>query len=234
MLAARGEGALQLTCRLDCQSGTPVTLSIGLFQPSASPQHLRALLQMPLARARITGLVTKVHIAVTASAPLVDRQKRLFADDRPGHGSRPLAGLIDRLTGRLGRQAVVRVRSVPDHQPERACRYEPFVGSTPHRRQTRATDRAFGRLQRPLYLFPRPVPLEVVAVAPEGPPVRFRWTGEPHDVARHWGPERIETAWWRKGPVRRDYYRVETGQGRRYWLFRRLEDGKWFLHGEFG
>jgi protein ImuB len=33
--------------------------------------------------------------------------------------------------------------------------------------------------------------------------------------------------------VRRDYYLVETTAGRRFWLFRALEDGRWFLHGAF-
>jgi hypothetical protein len=33
--------------------------------------------------------------------------------------------------------------------------------------------------------------------------------------------------------VRRDYYQIETTTGRRYWLFRRLDDRRWFLHGWF-
>jgi hypothetical protein len=33
--------------------------------------------------------------------------------------------------------------------------------------------------------------------------------------------------------VRRDYYQVETGTGERFWLFRELHSGAWFLHGEF-
>jgi protein ImuB len=51
-------------------------------------------------------------------------------------------------------------------------------------------------------------------------------------VAAH-GPERIETAWWRGPIVRRDYYVVETDSGERFWVFRRLKDGAWFLHGVF-
>jgi len=51
-------------------------------------------------------------------------------------------------------------------------------------------------------------------------------------VAAH-GPERIETAWWRGPTVRRDYYVVETESGARFWVFRRLRDGGWFLHGMF-
>ena len=72
----------------------------------------------------------------------------------------------------------------------------------------------------------------VPAVADAGrPPVRFRCGGEIHEVAVAHGPERIETAWWRGPIVRRDYYVVETQSGARFWLFRRLKDGVWFLHG---
>ena len=68
---------------------------------------------------------------------------------------------------------------------------------------------------------------------PDGPPVAFLWQRQRHKVARHWGPERIETGWWRQGLVRRDYYRIETDTGCRLWLFRDLTDGSWHLHGSF-
>jgi protein ImuB len=84
-----------------------------------------------------------------------------------------------------------------------------------------------------LFLRSPPTAVQVIAVAPDGPPKMFHDHGEGHAIARHWGPERIETSWWRGRLVRRDYYRVETRAGRRYWLFRRLDDGRWFLHGEF-
>jgi protein ImuB len=47
------------------------------------------------------------------------------------------------------------------------------------------------------------------------------------------GPERIETGWWRGQDVRRDYYAVATQAGSRFWIFRRREDSRWFLHGCF-
>jgi protein ImuB len=75
--------------------------------------------------------------------------------------------------------------------------------------------------------------LVVTSVAPEGPPARFRLAGTDHWIAHAWGPERIETGWWRGRCVRRDYYQVETGTGERFWLFRELHSGAWFLHGEF-
>ena len=88
-------------------------------------------------------------------------------------------------------------------------------------------------LSRPLQLCSPPLLLEVVCVAPDGPPAVLRLGGRKRKVIRHWGPERIETAWWRGRSVRRDYYRVEDDTGHRCWVFRRLRDGKWFLHGQF-
>jgi protein ImuB len=86
---------------------------------------------------------------------------------------------------------------------------------------------------RPLRLEPRPRRLIGASVAPEGPPVQFRLAGIDQQVVRYWGPERIETSWWRGCCVRRDYYQAEMASGDRYWLFRELTSGHWFLHGYF-
>jgi protein ImuB len=87
--------------------------------------------------------------------------------------------------------------------------------------------------RRPVWLVPRPRRVEVMSVVPDGPPVRFRWQSQWLRIARAQGAERIETAWWRGPCVRRDYWIVEVESGERYWLFRRLTDGAWFLHGLF-
>jgi len=78
-----------------------------------------------------------------------------------------------------------------------------------------------------------PQALEVLSISPDGPPVSFRLKGQKCEVAGSAGPERIETGWWRGRSVRRDYWRVETAAGQRFWLFRQLADGQWFLHGEY-
>ena len=58
-------------------------------------------------------------------------------------------------------------------------------------------------------------------MVPDGPPLRFRWRRALHEVVAAEGPERIEGAWWsEEGGPARDYFRVEDGAGRRFWLFR--------------
>lgn len=86
---------------------------------------------------------------------------------------------------------------------------------------------------RPLRVLPKPVEVPVLSVVPDGPPIRFTWGKTSYRIERVWGPERIETGWWRDHDVNRDYYRIATDQGNRYWLFRRRTDGRWFIHGCF-
>ena len=56
-------------------------------------------------------------------------------------------------------------------------------------------------------------------------------------VAKADGPERIHGEWWRSDSetnLIRDYYRVETSDGARYWIFRDApaeQGGGWWLHG---
>ena len=88
-----------------------------------------------------------------------------------------------------------------------------------------------GPARRPLRLFEEAV--AVVAAVFEGAPVQFSWRGRDCRVTRCWGPERIETDWWTDREVARDYYRVETGTGEWYWLFRQRQGGEWFVHGVF-
>jgi protein ImuB len=77
------------------------------------------------------------------------------------------------------------------------------------------------------------MPIEVVALSPGGAPERIRSKDEEHAVVVAIGPERIAGEWWRDEatPKTRDYFRVQTGDGRWLWVYRCIEDGRWFLHG---
>ena len=88
-------------------------------------------------------------------------------------------------------------------------------------------------LPRPTLLLAEPRSIRVISTAPQGHPQRFRDLDGEHRVARSWGPERIETGWWRGPSIRRDYYRVATETGPHCWLYRDLITREWFLHGWF-
>jgi protein ImuB len=92
---------------------------------------------------------------------------------------------------------------------------------------------------RPIRLFARPEPIDALAEVPDGPPAQFTWRRMRHTIIHVEGPERIALEWWRDEagrPLTRDYFRVESREGVRVWVFR--EDPintqtRWFVHGVF-
>jgi protein ImuB len=221
-LAERRQGAVQLSLWLDTRP--PLVLRVGLFRPTANPRHLWDLLRMQLEQP-MPGPVNRLRLTAPLTAPLENRQQELFGDNRQ-EAAREFESLMDRLTSRLGAEAVLRPELTADPIPERAVAYVPLL-------QARKSKRRTPIAHRPTLLFAPPRMLVVVSVVPDGPPMSFELGGRVNRIAYWQGPERVESGWWRGPSVRRDYYRVEIESGERYWLFRRLSDGKWFLHGEF-
>ncbi len=239
-LNACGLGVLQLECQLICQGGRSCEIRVGLFRVTADPDHLLGLIRMQLEQQRLPDAVHELRIDATSTAVCESRQRDLFAESIPRDLTK-LGALIERLSSRLGSERVLRPELQADAQIERAYRCRPLTGEpTANKAATRErsrTDRsppaAPGPMFRPLRLFDPPRPIEVIGIAMDGPPAKFFDRRETYQVARAFGPERMETGWWRGPSVRRDYYRVETTGGNRLWLFRRLQDQQWFLHGEF-
>jgi protein ImuB len=159
--------------------------------------------------------------------------QRDFEAAAEAHGT-SLAACIDRLSVRLGPDAVRRPEPVASHWPERAQRW--LAPLEPER----ATQESLAFHARPLKLLDLPELIAVIHASPDGLPRRFRWRGQLHEVTRAEGPERIAPEWCReRGTARlRDYYRVEDAAGRRYWIYRRghAADGRggtpeWYLQG---
>jgi protein ImuB len=242
-LGERRQGIARLACRLESESKQAVSFAIALVRPTLNQRHLLDLLQLKLERLALSDAVAGISLEILSSAPLVCHQQELFETGAAAGGEQALGQLIDRLSSRLGAAAVVQARAWPDAQPEHAWRPTPMLGLA-HRKPRPASSRRPPRElasrwpvlragQRPLRLEREPVPVRLVSIVPDGPPISLWIDDQEERIAHRWGPERIETGWWRGRSARRDYYRVETQSGRRLWLFRRLTDGRWFLHGKF-
>ncbi|WEX11761.1 DUF6504 family protein [Chelativorans sp. AA-79] len=151
-----------------------------------------------------------------------------------------LAFFADRVRARLGEHALMRPVPVESHVPERAVRMLPFAAAG--KAAVLPVGEAPAASARPIRLFSRPEPVEVIAAeVPEGPPLHFRWRRATYRVARSEGPERIAPEWWHEpdDAATRDYFRIEDAEGRRFWLYRQglygaAEDmPRWFMHGIF-
>ena len=261
-LAARDQGAVLLMCLLRCVGsntapGNTVPLRVGLLQPSANARQLMELIDLHLETVRLADKVDRVELRVAVAGRLGERQGQLFADRWPSDPHQ-VAVLVNRLSSRLGYEQVLRAELRKSPVPERAVGWKPVTESRVESQESRARrlrwvacSRAAQRSvsmparnmltllrsermpPRPLLLHPAPQPLEVVCIAPDGPP-QFVWLENRRERIVHCaGPERIETLWWRGPSVRRDYYRVALESGSHLWIFRRLTDRRWFLHGIF-
>lgn len=234
-LVPRDQGVETLLCRLESAGSKPMCVFVKLLRPSASIEHLWQLLSLRLERLALPEEVSRVHVRMAATASLESRQRRLFESERHDDWEE-FATLVERLASRLGARSVFRPILQPDAQPEYAIRHQPLLDgsrfSPPAARQSREEPDDV-LLARPLCLKREPIAVDVLAVVPEGPPYRFHWNGREHRIAQSWGPERITTGWWRARSIGRDYFRVQTEDGQRFWLFREISTGAWFLHGVF-
>jgi protein ImuB len=175
-----------------------------------------------------------LRLCVLRTEAFVEAEPRFDGDIR---AEKHIDDLIDRLVARLGRERVLRFVARDTHDPDRVsasvAALEPVASAAwPEREKDSAPT-------RPLRLFEPPQPIEVIALAPDGPPAKFLWRRVWRVVARAEGPERIAPEWWRVGSEAptRDYYRLEDSEGRRFWIFREglyereTLTPRWRLHG---
>ncbi|PQO30138.1 Y-family DNA polymerase [Blastopirellula marina] len=203
--------------------------SLRLCAATADERHLQELLSLKLANWRLTAPLVEMSLEAIDVAPLAAAQQD-WLQGQSQDDARQLSSLINRLSSRLGEEFVSRARLLPDPVPEYAASNVSL--SQPGALASTSLPQQFRPLDRPTALFKEPRPVEVLAVMPDGPPTALFWKQTRFDVVQCWGPERIESRWWRQSYVRRDYYWIETTSGSRLWVFQRLQDARWFWQGE--
>ncbi|WP_084679149.1 DNA polymerase Y family protein [Methylocystis sp. ATCC 49242] len=238
MLARAGVGARRLEAVFYRVDGAVKHLSAGTSRPLREPSRLAALLIERLAAITEEGLdagygFDVLRLCASEVESFETPQTTLVAPPKGAPDDRDLSDLLDRLGARLGLRRVLRLHPQETHLPEFAVAAVPAAsGPTPV---------AFPAQEapRPLRLFERPEPIEAMALAPDGPPLRFRWRRALHEIVAYEGPERIAPPWWGAGDdgLTRDYFHAQDAQGLLFWLFREglygREAGRprWYVHG---
>lgn len=229
-LEERGEGAERLELILFRVDGAVSRIATGSAVPLREPWRIAKLFHE-----RLSALENHLdagygfdlaRLAVLAAATMEDRQQDLSGDATTHEEN--AAFFADRVRARLGGGALAEPDLRQSHIPERASG---TAGGAPL-----AVAVPTGMAERPLRLLRRPDMIEIV----DGTSLSFRWRRIDHPVLRKEGPERISPEWWRDGAGdgTRDYYRVEDGDGRRYWLYRKAshepgEQPHWLMQGIF-
>ena len=245
-LAVASLGARRLTLAFYRVDNSTAAVAIGTSRPCRDARRLERLFAEKLEHVDLGFGIERALLEAVVVEPLLPEPlawRAMGAGDLDQ--TRDLAPLVDRLSNRLGPDAVSQLAPRASHIPERAQARVPAL--SPEAAGPFATR---GGLHgpapaRPLRLLARPEPIEAVAPLPDEPPVLFRWRRALHKVATVRGPERLAPEWWREpgsdpASATRDYFAVEDTEGGRFWLFREglylagAAMPRWYLHGLFG
>ncbi|OWJ79756.1 Y-family DNA polymerase [Haematobacter missouriensis] len=222
-LKAEGQGARKLILELKRVDRSAAMVEIGLARAMRDPARISALFLKGVEDVDAGFGIDGLRLSAVMIEPLAPEQ----IGDAKVRQEDELSDLISRLGNRLGFEAVQRFLPAKSRIPERSfltvpaayAKSEPF----PERRRPR----------RPITLFPA----EPLLWVSGNPPARFSWRRMSLTTLRAQGPERITPEWWFDDPAWRsgvrDYWRVETQEGPRLWLFRTPQSGDWYAQGVF-
>jgi len=221
-LKAQEMGARQLCLTLRRVAQGHQQVELRLARPLRDARRILPLFERGIAEIDAGFGIDLLRLEATQVETLPVQQLSHVADC----GKDKLDDLISRLGTRIGLENIQRFLPADSHIPERSFIMAPTAYSEPAN--------GWVSLQpRPICLFPP----EPIAASGSKPPRRFKWRRMFLITGRATGPERIAPEWWleddnwRSGL--RDYWRVETTQGRRLWLFYTPQNPGWFVQGEF-
>ena len=215
-----GARSLCLTLRRVDQEAR--TVELRLAQPLRDPTRILPLFERGVAAVEAGYGIDQLRL----EARQVERLPARQITHVEGRDDSRLDDLITRIGTRIGLENIQRFLPADSHIPERAFLIAPAAYSRPEGSWSAPRP-------RPLALFPP----EPVAGGGPGPPAHFRWRRMTLSTAWTSGPERIAPEWWlsddnwRHGL--RDYWQVQTRQGRRLWMFYTPQTPGWFVQGEF-
>ncbi|MEM1352415.1 MAG: DNA polymerase Y family protein [Pseudomonadota bacterium] len=213
------------------------SFEVGLARVSREPARIRPLIALKLEALdagfgidmlRIEAMQTE---PIHARTPVGHLQAGAAVAGRLADNT-ALDDLIGRLGARVGLEAITRHAPASSHIPEKTALTLAAAWSSPYDGAWPAPPNA-----RPVVLW-RPEPVQ----APDAPelPRFFRWRGQTLRPSLATGPERIAPEWWLDDPNWRsgvrDYWRTETEDGQRLWLFYahgHMMSSGWFCQGRF-
>ena len=238
-LSRRHIGATRLECQLLTETGGIILLNTDFVRPVQSAGQLTELLGLRLESVTINRPIVKVTVCASITPVPPACQRDLFDSREHLSPQEELATLINRLSNRLDHSAAATVEATEDVRPEFTFRLRPLLGDDGqdlrdriHRLVTSETSPI------PSLCFHRPVrllttPEAVTAVDESLLTSGFVLRGRRENVSGVVGPERLQTGWWEDVGASRDYYRITTRSGSRYWMYQELRTRHWFLHGVF-
>lgn len=196
-------------------------LELRLATPAREAERLLRVLREQLARQALPAPVRTLKLQAERFIEPSHGQRDLF--DATRGDEEAWSELIEKLTARLGPEAVTSLGLLADHRPERCWQRQTCEVPAATAPGT-ASPLSVPLPRRPIWLIDPPKPL------PQAPKPLVS------------SAERIEGGWWDGGDVMRDYYSVEfphaSGmpghagpRGSRLWVYQDRSTQAWYLQG---
>ncbi|MEM7251128.1 MAG: DNA polymerase Y family protein [Pseudomonadota bacterium] len=218
LMALQG-GVQEIEIRLRHFSKRSTTVDLQLMSLTRDDEHLTNLLREKLSRIVLSEAVEQLGVTVQSIQSLGAKNLNLFQrlDSVVSEESEDSwRSVLERLSARLGHEALQCLESIADHRPERA-----WKGISPQRAKGLNIQCAE---RRPLWLLPEAIALDTLGGRPYFNGLLKLTTD----------CERIEAGWWDGHDIRRDYFVAENEGGEMLWIYRDRRDLKsWYLHGVF-
>jgi protein ImuB len=216
-------GARRFHLTVRCVDTGDHLLAIGFARPCSDPEAVLRQFSHPLSKLEIEYGADWFRLSAEHIEPIRLRQST-FGEDAKRADQRLI--LIETLGNRIGFDHVRVFKPRDHHVPEHEFGQVEAAGAVP---EWRPAPRP-----RPIRLFTPPEFIHVEI--PGRPPRAFKWRRLSFATYAADGPERITPRWYREEDLRtRDYWTVQTEQGRRLWLlnFPGKEGADWYVAGEF-
>lgn len=210
-LDASAAGARRLEARFVCTDGADLTFALDTARPTADAKGLATLLTSRFEKLDTSERWFEAFELIAPShEPLQQQQRDLFAPEG-GVTSSDFLGLIDELTGRLGKQAVTRAVLTDHPSPRGSFRYVPFQSAEKGSDRPPIPGRP-PQIDRSRY----------VSIACELNELPAWWEfGEPDFVRVVAGPERLTVG------ESADFFEIESPDGSRHWVS--FTPGQWWV-----
>ena len=203
-------GARRLRLELRRVDRGTAQVEIGLARPMRDPIRIAALFAKGVDEIESGFGIDALRLSATVTEALAPEQ--IGGGPTVRHED-ALADLLSSVGNRISFDRVLRLLPAESLIPERSFLLAPAAYTAPEPIPHRAGP------GRPITLFPP----EPVMAASGTPPASFRWRRMRFTTLRATGPERIAPEWWFDDPAwrtgLRDYWRIETQEGPRLWLF---------------
>ncbi|MBC7984626.1 MAG: DNA polymerase Y family protein [Candidatus Obscuribacterales bacterium] len=201
-LRAIDSGVQRFILHLKHRQGS-TRIAIGFSVPERNAERFFSLGRERLERVVLPAPVIEIGLQADHFSLPTTLQSELFANAQ--QSTEQFQQVLDKLTARLGDEAVKGFSLLADHRPEAA-----WTASNPGAISPTPTVTA----PRPLWLLAQP-----------------RRIDAPNTSLNE--PERIESGWWDGGDMQRDYYFVRAANGSGCWIYCDHRND-WYLHGVCG